>query len=104
MAAGHEPLRVELDLHAGTLRLVAVWLRFAARLALELCLCLPQRGAPTLARPQLLRQLVAARLPIELVLAAVRPRCLGEDLARDLLVASGCSRRPSCCLFSASCS
>jgi hypothetical protein len=87
MAAGHEPLRVELDLHAGGPGLACVWLRFA-RLALEFCLCLPQRGAAPRARPQLLRQLIAARLPIELILAAVRLRRLGEDLASDLLAAA----------------
>src|SRR5215207_1895418 len=88
MAAGDEPLRVELDLHAGALPLVAVWLRCAARLALELRLCLPQRGAAPLARPQPLRQLIAARLPKELILAAVCLRRLLEDLAGDLPVAA----------------
>src|SRR5215211_8440414 len=85
---GDEPLRVELDLDAGALPRVAVWLRFAARLALELCLCRPQRGAAPRARPQLLRQLIAARLPIELILAAVCLRRLGEDRAGDLRVAA----------------
>src|SRR5687768_6094074 len=83
MAAGHEPLRDELDLHAGP-RLVGVW----PRLALEFCLCLPQRGAAPRARPQLLRQLIATRLAIKLILAAIRLRRLGPDLARDLLVAA----------------
>src|ERR671924_474897 len=39
----------------------------------------------------MLRQLIAARLAVELVLAPVRLRRLGQDLARDLLIAAICS-------------
>jgi hypothetical protein len=57
-------------------------------LAFELFLCLTQRRAPPLARPKPLGQLIAARLTVELVLAAVRLGGLGQDLARDLLIAA----------------
>ena len=89
MGAGDKPRRVELDLHSlGRLgrRLRRVVL--PRTLALELFLCLAQRGAPPRARPQPLGQLIAARLAVELVLAAVRLRRLGQDLARDLLIAA----------------
>jgi hypothetical protein len=88
MGAGDEPLGIELDLRAGSARVLGVRARrLALSLTFELFLCLPQRGAPALARPKPLRQLIAARLAVELVLAAVDLRRLGQDLARDLLVA-----------------
>ena len=49
---------------------------------------LAQRGAPPPARPQPLGQLIAARPTAELVLAAVRLGGLGQDLARDPLIAA----------------
>jgi hypothetical protein len=45
------------------------------------------RRAPR-ARAQPLGQLIAPRLAVELVLAAVHLRRLGQDLARDLLIAA----------------
>jgi hypothetical protein len=60
----------------------------------ELALGLPQRRAPPLTRAQLLGQLVAARLPVELVLRLIDPPRLLQHLARDLLIAAiGIARR-----------
>jgi hypothetical protein len=88
MGAGNKPRRVELDLHSlGRLGLrLRVMLR--SPLPLERCLGLAQRRAPPLARPQPLGQLIAARLPVEFVLPAVRLRRLGQNLASDLLIAA----------------
>jgi hypothetical protein len=58
----------------------ALWL---GRLFIELAPGRAQRGATALARAQLLRQLITARLPVELILAAVGVRGLFEDLACD---------------------
>jgi hypothetical protein len=88
MGAGNKPRRVELDRHS--LGRLDLRLRVVLRrpLALELFPCLAQRRAPASARAQPLRQFIAARLAIKLVLAAVRLRRLGQDLARDLLIAA----------------
>jgi hypothetical protein len=88
MGAGTKPRRVELDRH--TLRRLRPRLPVvpARPLALELLLGLAQRGAPPRPRPKMLRQLIAARLAVELVLAPIRLRRPGQDLARDLLIAA----------------
>ena len=57
-------------------------------LSLEPLLGLAKPGAPALAGAQVLGQLVAARLAVELVLGGVDAARLGEDLGGDLLVAS----------------
>jgi hypothetical protein len=80
MGAGHEALGIELDFNAGAVRVPTVRLR-RLTLALELFLGLAQRGPPARARPQPLRQLVAARLAIELVLAPVYLHI--QNTARD---------------------
>jgi hypothetical protein len=55
-------------------------------LGLALALCLRKPPPATLARAQLLGQLVAARLAVELVLGLVGRLRLGDDLTRDPLV------------------
>jgi hypothetical protein len=50
--------------------------------------CVTQHDAPPRAHRQPLPQLMAARISIELVLAAVRLRRPRQDLARDLLIAA----------------
>jgi hypothetical protein len=94
MGAGDKPRRVKLDRHS--LGRLGLRLRVALGrpLALELFLGFAQRRAPPRARPQLLRQLIAASLAIKLVLATVRLSRLGQYLARDLPVAAiGGARR-----------
>jgi hypothetical protein len=94
MGAGNKPRRVELRRHTvgrPGRRLRRGRLRSPA---LELLPGLTQGRASPPARPQVFGQLVAARLAVELVLAAVRLRRLGQDLARDpLITAIGLARR-----------
>jgi hypothetical protein len=56
------------------------------RLLIERLLGFAQPLAPAGAGPQLFRQLVAARLPVELVLGLVARLRLGDDLAGDPLI------------------
>ncbi len=55
-------------------------------LALELFLGLAQRRATTLRRAQVLWQLIAARISVELILGFVCRSGLGEDFSGDLPV------------------
>jgi hypothetical protein len=88
VGAGDKALGVELRRHAfGRLR-PRLRGALSRTLALEFLPCLAQCGAPARARAQLLGQLIAARLAIQLILAAVRLRRLGQDLARDPLIAA----------------
>jgi hypothetical protein len=66
----HELPRIELDLHP-ILVLVLDGLGRPVTLALQTLLGLAQRFAATLARAQPLRQLVTARVTVELILALV---------------------------------
>ena len=72
--AGDDHLGVKLDLHRGSFGLIG---RLALRavllgaLCLELLLRLCQSGLPSLAGPQVLGQLIAACLSVELILGRV---------------------------------
>ncbi len=71
---GDDHLWVKLDLHRGSYRLssrLALRALVLGALCLELLLCLLQSGPPPLAGPQVLGQLIAACLPVELVLGRV---------------------------------
>src|SRR4051794_13783936 len=82
LRTSHELGGIELDAHRPLLvgrrveRLIA--------LAAQLCLGLTQRLAPALSGAQLLGQLVAAPVAVELVLARVDLGRLGQNLARNL--------------------
>ncbi len=80
--ARNKLLRIELDIH----RRVILDGRLGCLVALarQALLGLTQRLAPPLARAQMLRKLVTALGPVELVLAPIGLGDLGEDLARDL--------------------
>src|SRR3954468_2083637 len=82
LRARDELARIELD----ACRPLTFGRRLLGRVAVarEALFGLAQRLAAALAGAQLLGQLVAARRPVELVLAAVDLGRLGEDLARDL--------------------
>jgi hypothetical protein len=60
--------------------------RLSLSLLLQAAPGLAQPSAPTLRRAQLLGQLIAARVTVELVLGRVGGLGLFEDLARDLFV------------------
>jgi hypothetical protein len=95
MVARHEALPIELDRRGlGLLASRTLWRLRRRALLLELALCLTQGLAPARRRAQVLGQLIAAGLAIELVLAAVGLRRLLEELAGDLRVAAiGVERR-----------
>src|SRR5205814_95820 len=61
-------------------------LRVRRALGLEALLGFAQPAATTLLGRKLRRQLVPARLPVELILGRVGRQCLLHDLARELLV------------------
>ena len=83
-------LGIEHELHA-LLVSVSLHLRvlLPCTLARELLLGFPQRSTSPLTRPQMLRQLIAARLPVELVLGSVNFARLLQDLAGELLIVRG---------------
>ena len=63
------------------------WLRSASRSASSLPLCLFQKRRDALrAVRSRLGQLIAARLPVELILFCVDPLCFGEDRPRQAFV------------------
>jgi hypothetical protein len=82
LGAGDEVARIKLHRHRPIL--IGRRLLGLVAFAREALLGLAQRLAASLAGAQLLRQLVAAFGPVELVLTAVDLRRLGEDLPRDL--------------------
>ncbi len=89
LGAGHDDIRVKLDLKLGRLYLagsLALRLFCSGTLARELLLGLAQRSTSPLTRAQMLRQLIAARLTVERVLGGVDLARLLQDLAGELLV------------------
>jgi hypothetical protein len=78
MAAGNEALGIEVDLHAGAVPSPqCLTARLGLTPALEPFLSLAQCGPPPRTRPQLLGQLIAAGLTVEL--APVRPLTFGPS-------------------------
>ena len=82
LSASHDDIRVKLDLHCGlasSLALRAPALAHLFELSLRLC----QRGATPLAGAQVLGQLIATILPVELVLGRVDLASLLQNLPRE---------------------
>jgi EAL domain-containing protein (putative c-di-GMP-specific phosphodiesterase class I) len=73
MSPGEDHLGVKHELHTLRVNHLSVRVFFACTLARELLLGLAQRSTTPLTRPQMLRQLIAARLAIEHVLGVVSP-------------------------------
>jgi hypothetical protein len=78
---------VKLELHRWRIRVGTVLAGIALCLALTLepLLGVAQRRATALGRPQLLRQLIATPIPIELILFTIDSVRLSDDVPRDLL-------------------
>jgi hypothetical protein len=85
---GDDHLGIEHELHTLRFRVSHLHLRvFSSRtLARELRLGFAQRSRSSLTGPQMLRQLIATRLAIELILGSVDLAGLLQDLAGELLV------------------
>src|SRR6266566_82932 len=89
LGPGDDGLPVKLDLHLGSLCLAGrLGLRapVLGAVTLELALGLCQGSTTPLAGPQVLGQLIATRIPVELVLGRVEIGGLLEDLPGELLV------------------
>ncbi len=85
---GDDHLGIKYELHTLRLRVRHLHLRvlYACTLPRELLLGFAQRSASALVGSQVLGQLIAARLAIELILASVDLARLLQDLAGELLV------------------
>src|ERR1019366_9920206 len=85
---GDDRLGIKHELHALRFRLRRLGLRCvsAGTPGRELLLGLAQRSTTTLTGSQMLRQLIATRIAVELVLCGVDLARLLQDLAGELLV------------------
>ena len=86
--AGDDHLRIKRKLHTLRLRARRLHRRVVSTCTLprELLLGRTQRSASTLVRPQVLGQLIATLLAVELILSRVNVARLLQDLACELLV------------------
>ena len=83
---GDDRLWIEHERHALCLGCLHLRVLAAFTLARELLFGFAQRSAPTLTRSQMLGQLIAARIAVELILGSVDLARLLQDLPGELLV------------------